>query len=80
MSQPLSFWVRHAALVFALRTFAAAMLAFSIALWLDMPPPYWAMSFVYITSEESLVIMATGQTSPAFRSLFGTTVGIAARW
>jgi acyl-CoA dehydrogenase len=26
--------------------------------------------------EESLVIMAMGQTSPAFRSLFGTTVGI----
>ena len=27
MSQTSSFWVRHAALIFALRTFAAAMLA-----------------------------------------------------
>jgi acyl-CoA dehydrogenase len=26
--------------------------------------------------EEALVIMVMGQTSPAFRSLFGTTVGI----
>jgi hypothetical protein len=43
MSEPSSFWARHAALVFALRTFAAAMLALSIALWLDMPRPYSAM-------------------------------------
>jgi uncharacterized membrane protein YccC len=40
--------VRHAAVVFSLRTFAAAMLAFSIALLLDMPRPYWAMASVYI--------------------------------
>ena len=46
MKQPLAFWDRHAALVFALRTFAAAMLALSIALWLDMPRPYWAMASV----------------------------------
>ena len=32
MNHSAPFWVRHAALVFALRTFAAAMLAFSIAL------------------------------------------------
>jgi uncharacterized membrane protein YccC len=50
MTQRQSFLVRHAALVFSLRTFAAAMLAFSIALRLDMPRPYWAMASVYITS------------------------------
>jgi hypothetical protein len=33
MAHPSSFQARHAALFFALRTFAAAMLAFSIALW-----------------------------------------------
>jgi len=33
-----------------LRTFAAAMPAFSIALLLDMPRPYWAMASVYITA------------------------------
>ena len=37
------FWIRHAALVFALKTFAEAMLALSIALWLDMPRPYSAI-------------------------------------
>ena len=50
--QPSSFWVRHAALVFALRTFAAAMLVFAIALRLDMPRSYWAMASVYITSTQ----------------------------
>jgi hypothetical protein len=37
MNHPPSFLDRHAALVFSLRYFAAAMLAFSIALLLDMP-------------------------------------------
>jgi uncharacterized membrane protein YccC len=50
MSPSKPIWDRHAALVFSLRTFAAAMLAFSIALLLDMPRPYWAMASVYITS------------------------------
>jgi hypothetical protein len=45
-----SIWVRHAALVFALKTFAAAMLAYAIALWLDMPRPFWAMTTVFITA------------------------------
>jgi uncharacterized membrane protein YccC len=73
MTQPSSFWVRHAALVFALRTFAAAMLAFSIALWLDMPRPYWAMASVYITSNP-----LTGATrSKALYRLLGTLIGAA---
>jgi uncharacterized membrane protein YccC len=74
MSQPSSFWVRHAALVFSLRTFAAAMLAFSIALWLDMPRPYWAMASVYITSNQ-----LTGATwSKAAYRMLGTLIGAAA--
>jgi len=52
MSQPSPFWLRHAAIAFAVRTFGAAMLAFSIALLLDMPRPYWAMASVYITSNQ----------------------------
>ena len=43
MNYSAPFWIRHAALVFALRTFAPAMLALSIALWLDMPRPYSAI-------------------------------------
>jgi uncharacterized membrane protein YccC len=74
MNQPSSFWARHAALVFALRTFAAAMLALSIALWLDMPRPYWAMASVYITSNP-----LTGATwSKAVYRMLGTLVGTAA--
>src|ERR1700760_574785 len=73
MSEPSSFWARHAALVFALRTFAAAMLAFSIALWLDMPRPYWAMASVYITANQ--LTGATG--SKAVFRLMGTLIGAA---
>lgn len=73
MNQPASFWARHAALVFALRTFAAAMLAFSIALWLDMPRPYWAMASVYITSNP--LTGATG--SKAVYRMLGTLIGAA---
>jgi uncharacterized membrane protein YccC len=73
MSEPSSFWARHAALVFALRTFAAAMLALSIALWLDMPRPYWAMTSVYITSNP-----LTGATrSKALYRMLGTLIGAA---
>jgi uncharacterized membrane protein YccC len=73
MSEPSSFWARHAALVFALRTFAAAMLALSIALWLDMPRPYWAMTSVYITSNP--LTGATG--SKAVYRMLGTLIGAA---
>jgi hypothetical protein len=73
MSEPSSFWARHAALVFALRTFAAAMLALSIAFWLDMPRPYWAMTSVYITSNP-----LTGATwSKAVYRMLGTLIGAA---
>lgn len=74
MSKPSPFWIRHAALVFSLRTFAAAMLAFSIALLLDMPRPYWAMASVYITSNQF-----TGATaSKAVYRILGTLIGAAA--
>ena len=73
MSQRPPFLVRHAALVFALRTFAAAMLALSIAFWLDMPRPYWAMASVYIASNP-----LTGATSSkAIYRMLGTLIGAA---
>ena len=73
MSRLSSFLVRHAALAFALRTFSAAMLAFSIALLLDMPRPYWAMASVYITSN-----LLTGAThSKAVYRILGTLAGAA---
>src|SRR5262245_62824082 len=74
MNRELSFWDRHAALIFALKTFAAAMLAFYLALLLDMPRPYWAMASVYITSN-----VLTGATySKAVYRILGTLIGAAA--
>lgn len=73
MSQSSPFLVRYAAIIFSLRTFAAAMLAFSIALWLGMPRPYWAMASVYITSNQ-----LTGATwSKAAYRVMGTLIGAA---
>src|SRR5215813_15575918 len=74
MSQRQSFLVRHAALVFAVRTFAAAMLAFTIALLLDMPRPYWAMASVYITSN----VLSGATFSKAVYRILGTLIGGAA--
>ena len=49
------------------------MLAFSIALWLDMPRPYWALASVYITSNQ-----LTGATrSKALYRMLGTVIGAA---
>ncbi len=49
------------------------MLAFSIALLLDMPRPYWAMASVYITSNQ-----LTGATySKAVYRILGTLIGAA---
>ena len=48
MNQRSPFWVRHAALVFSGKTFAAAMLALVTALLLDMPRPYAAAAVLAI--------------------------------
>jgi uncharacterized membrane protein YccC len=73
MAQPPSFWTRHAALVFALKTFAAAMLAYSIALRLGMPRPDWAMASVFVTSSP----LTGATTSKAVYRILGTLIGAA---
>ncbi|WP_407177269.1 FUSC family protein [Bradyrhizobium sp. STM 3562] len=73
MTQDRPFLVRHADLIFALKTFAAAMLALVIALWLNLPRPYWAMASVYITSQP----LAGATSSKAVYRLIGTLVGAA---
>ncbi|QAU50277.1 FUSC family protein [Bradyrhizobium guangzhouense] len=65
------FLVRHADLIFALKTFAASMLALIIALAMDLPRPYWAMATVYITSQP----LAGATSSKAFFRVMGTLVG-----
>jgi hypothetical protein len=74
MNQSSPFWVRHAALVFSVKTFAAAMLALVTALLLDMPRPYWAMATVYITAQP--LVGAT--ISKAVYRIIGTVIGAAA--
>src|SRR3569833_2954809 len=63
--------VRYADLIFALKTFAASMLALLIALAIDLPRPYWAMATVYITSQP----LAGATSSKAFFRVVGTLVG-----
>ena len=65
------FLVRHADLIFALKTFAASMLALVVALAMDLPRPYWAMATVYITSQP----LAGATSSKAFFRVIGTLVG-----
>src|SRR6476469_9259829 len=65
------FLVRHADLIFALKTFVASMLALVIALAMDLPRPYWAMATVYITSQP----LAGATSSKAFFRVIGTLVG-----
>ncbi|MGO4671111.1 FUSC family protein [Bosea sp. 2RAB26] len=68
------FLVRHADLIFALKTFGAAILAFVIALWIDLPRPSWAMATVYITSQP----LAGGTSAKAIYRLLGTVIGAVA--
>ena len=74
MTQDRPFLVRYADLIFAFKTFCAAMIALVIALWIDLPRPYWAMASVYITSHP----LAGATSSKAFYRLLGTMVGAAA--
>ncbi|WP_407177283.1 FUSC family protein [Bradyrhizobium sp. STM 3562] len=66
-----SFLVRHADLIFAFKTFLAAALALIVALWIDLPRPYWAMATVYIASQP----LAGATSSKAFYRVLGTLIG-----
>lgn len=69
--RPNSFLIRHAAVIFACKTFLAAVLALLAALWLDLPRPYWAMATVFITSQP----LAGATSSKAVYRVLGTVMG-----
>ncbi|MDB5568662.1 MAG: hypothetical protein JWP84_5228 [Tardiphaga sp.] len=69
-----SFLVRHADIIFSLKTFAAAVMALLIALAMDLPRPYWALATVYIASQP----LAGATRSKAFFRVAGTLIGAAA--
>jgi len=56
---------------FALKTFGAAMLALFLALWIDLPKPYWAVGTVYITSQ----VLAGATRSKAVYRVCSTVIG-----
>ena len=60
--------------LFALKTFAAAMLALGIGFWADLDRPYWAMATVYVASQAQA---GTTRAKAIFR-LTGTLMGAAA--
>jgi uncharacterized membrane protein YccC len=57
--------------VFAIKTFAAAIIALYLAMWLDLPRPYWALGTVYITSQ----VLAGATRSKALYRVCGTLLG-----
>lgn len=57
--------------VFSLKTFAAAMLAYWIALCFDLPKPFWAVGTVYIVAHP----LSGAITSKAIYRLIGTVIG-----
>ena len=58
---------------FALKTYAAAMAALFLALWIDLPRPYWALGTVYITSQ----VLSGATRSKAVYRVSGTVLGAA---
>jgi uncharacterized membrane protein YccC len=59
--------------LFSWKTFAAGILALYIALYLDLPRPYWAMATVYITTQP----LAGATRSKALYRVMGTAIGAA---
>jgi uncharacterized membrane protein YccC len=57
--------------VFAIKTLGAALLALLLAMWIDLPRPYWAVGTVYITSQ----LLAGATRSKALYRVCGTLLG-----
>lgn len=68
------FLVRHADVIFSLKTFAAAVMALLIGFAMDLPRPYWAMATVYIASQP----LAGATRSKALFRVIGTLAGACA--
>jgi uncharacterized membrane protein YccC len=56
---------------FAFKIAAAALLALFLALWIDLPRPYWAVSTVFITMQP----LAGATRSKAIYRVYGTVLG-----
>jgi len=56
---------------FSIKTFVAAVLAMYLAMWIDLPRPYWALGTVYITSQ----VLAGATRAKALYRVLGTLLG-----
>ncbi|WP_071000359.1 FUSC family protein [Methylobacterium sp. C1] len=56
---------------FSIKTFAAAVLALYLAMWIDLPRPYWALGTVYITCQ----VLAGATRAKALYRVLGTLLG-----
>ncbi|MCJ2136627.1 FUSC family protein [Methylobacterium sp. J-026] len=56
---------------FSIKTCAAAVLALYLAMWIDLPRPYWALGTVYITSQ----MLAGATRAKALYRVLGTLLG-----
>jgi uncharacterized membrane protein YccC len=68
------FLVRHADIIFSVKTFIAGMMALLIGFAMDLPRPYWALATVYIASQP----LAGATRSKALFRVIGTLVGASA--
>ena len=59
---------------FAVKTAVAAILALYLAMWIDLPRPYWSLGTVYVTSQ----MLAGGTRSRAVYRVSGTLLGACA--
>lgn len=57
--------------LFSIKAFIAACVAFYVALWINLPSPYWAVATVYIVSQP----LAGPTASKALYRLMGTVLG-----
>lgn len=60
--------------VFSAKAFLASMLALYIALWFDLPRPYWAMAAVYVVANP----LAGATSSKGLYRALGTLIGASA--
>ena len=56
---------------FSIKTFVAAVLAMYLAMWIDLPRPYWELGTVYITSQ----VLAGATRAKALYRVLGTLLG-----
>jgi uncharacterized membrane protein YccC len=60
--------------LFSVKAFIASMLALYIALWFDLPRPYWAMAAVYVVANP----LAGATSSKGLYRALGTLIGASA--